>query len=260
MKIPRGRVAACRDGVEVGCRMVPLSPSLSGPRRCPAPRTVAYRPRYSTRRIFLAVSASPSCAESEEIDGGPLPRLLRPGRAPGQRDRLPALARRRPPAPPGGADVRHHHAGAAVLGGLAHRGRLHARRDGVHGYLLAARLQYPRGALRALRGQRPACEDGARPQDRCARQRVARPAARTRASPPQLRAPRGAARAARRGPVPQAVDRGAGAGGEPRAESPRDGEHQAGSVVTTVLGVSARAMLKALITGEGAPEQLADLA
>src|SRR5205823_7586518 len=99
---PRGRVAACRDGVEVGCRMVPLSPSLSGPRRCPAPRTVAYRPRYSTRRIFLAVSASPSCAESEEIDGGPLPRLLRPGRAPGQRDRLPALARRRPPAPPGG--------------------------------------------------------------------------------------------------------------------------------------------------------------
>jgi len=33
-----------------------------------------------------------------------------------------------------------------------------------------------------------------------------------------------------------------------------------GSVVTTVLGVSARAMLKALITGEGAPEQLADLA
>src|SRR5437762_10761296 len=65
MKIPRGRVAACRDGVEVGCRMVPLSPSLSGPRRCPAPRTVAYRPRYSTRRIFLAVSASPSCAESE---------------------------------------------------------------------------------------------------------------------------------------------------------------------------------------------------
>ncbi len=28
-----------------------------------------------------------------------------------------------------------------------------------------------------------------------------------------------------------------------------------GSVVTTVLGVSARAMLKALITGEGAPEQ-----
>src|SRR5207249_5400075 len=59
MKIPRGRVAACRDGVEVGCRMVPLSPSLSGPRRCPAPRTVAYRPRYSTRRIFLAVRASP---------------------------------------------------------------------------------------------------------------------------------------------------------------------------------------------------------
>src|SRR5439155_125356 len=32
------------------------------------------------------------------------------------------------------------------------------------------------------------------------------------------------------------------------------------SVVTTVLGVSARAMLKALIAGEGAPEQLAELA
>src|SRR5213595_455274 len=32
------------------------------------------------------------------------------------------------------------------------------------------------------------------------------------------------------------------------------------SVVTTVLGVSARAMLKALIAGEQAPEQLADLA
>src|SRR5437773_3799659 len=73
MKISRGRVAGCRDGVEVGCRTVPLSPSLSGPSRCPAPRTVAYRPRHSTRRIFLAVSASPSCAESEEIDAGPLP-------------------------------------------------------------------------------------------------------------------------------------------------------------------------------------------
>src|SRR5437016_14188473 len=46
----------------------------------------------------------------------------------------------------------------------------------------------------------------------------------------------GAARAAPSGPVPQA------------------------SVVTTVLGVSARAMLKALIAGEQAPEQLADLA
>src|SRR5437899_10520828 len=33
-----------------------------------------------------------------------------------------------------------------------------------------------------------------------------------------------------------------------------------GSVVTKVLGVSARAMLKALIAGEQAPEQLADLA
>jgi transposase len=33
-----------------------------------------------------------------------------------------------------------------------------------------------------------------------------------------------------------------------------------GSVVTTVLGVSARAMLKALIAGEGAPEELAELA
>jgi transposase len=33
-----------------------------------------------------------------------------------------------------------------------------------------------------------------------------------------------------------------------------------GSVVTDVLGVSARAMLKALITGEGAPEELAELA
>src|SRR5439155_10940920 len=32
------------------------------------------------------------------------------------------------------------------------------------------------------------------------------------------------------------------------------------SVVTTVLGVSARAMLKALIAGERAPEQLANLA
>ena len=29
------------------------------------------------------------------------------------------------------------------LGGLAHRGRLHARRDGVHRHLLAARLQHP---------------------------------------------------------------------------------------------------------------------
>src|SRR5438094_4312668 len=62
---PRGRVAGCRDGVAVGCRRVPVSPSRSGPRRCAAPGTVGYRPRYSTRRIFLAVSASPSCAVSE---------------------------------------------------------------------------------------------------------------------------------------------------------------------------------------------------
>src|SRR5262244_2396594 len=33
-----------------------------------------------------------------------------------------------------------------------------------------------------------------------------------------------------------------------------------GSVVTTVLGVSARAMLKALIAGAGPPEELAELA
>src|SRR5213595_1549882 len=57
---------------------------------------------------------------------------------------------------------------------------------------------------------------------------VARPAARTGPAAPELRAPRGAARAARPGPVPQAVDRGAGAGGEPRPEGPRDGQHQAG--------------------------------
>src|SRR5881296_141288 len=40
--------------------------------------------------------------------------------------------------------------------------------------------KHPRGDLRAVRGQRPAREDGARPRDRRARQRVARPAARTR--------------------------------------------------------------------------------
>jgi hypothetical protein len=62
---PHGSEAPCRAGVEVGCRMVPLSPCLSGPRRCQAPRTVASRPRHSTRRIFFVVSASPPCAESE---------------------------------------------------------------------------------------------------------------------------------------------------------------------------------------------------
>ena len=66
-------------------------------------------------------------------------------------------------------------------------------------------LQPPRGELRALPGERPAREDGAGPQDGCARQRVARPAARTRAAPPQLRAPGGAARAPRRGALPQAA-------------------------------------------------------
>src|SRR5262245_43928385 len=39
---------------------------LTGPRRCQAPRTVASRPRDSTRRIFLTVSASSPCAESVE--------------------------------------------------------------------------------------------------------------------------------------------------------------------------------------------------
>jgi transposase len=38
------------------------------------------------------VSASPPCAEGEGCDGSPLPRLLRPRHAQGQRHRLPAVA------------------------------------------------------------------------------------------------------------------------------------------------------------------------
>jgi hypothetical protein len=60
--------------------------------------------------------------------------------------------------------------------------------------------------------------------------------------------------------LPQAADRGPGTRGEPRAEGPRDREHQLASVATDVLGVSARAMLKALTAGDQAPEDVAELA
>jgi len=36
---------------------VPLSPCLSGPRRCQAPRTVAYRPRYRGEALTGHVTA-----------------------------------------------------------------------------------------------------------------------------------------------------------------------------------------------------------
>jgi hypothetical protein len=57
--------------------MVPLSPSSIGTQALPGTPDCCHRARYSTRRIFLAVSASPPCAESEDTDGAALPRLLR---------------------------------------------------------------------------------------------------------------------------------------------------------------------------------------
>src|SRR5262249_25493439 len=105
---------------------------------------------------------------------------------------------------------------------LASLGQVDLEAD--RGFKSASKLQPPRGALRAVGGERAACEDRAWPQDGRARQRVARPAPRTRPAPPELRAPGRAARAARRGALPQAADRGPGAGSQPGGEGPRDRE------------------------------------
>src|SRR5262249_40500682 len=233
---------------------------LWDPGRGQAPRTVASPPRDSTRRIFVAVSASPPCAESEASDGSALRRLLWPRRVQGQRHRLSPVAGRWTAAPPGGAHVRHLHPRAAAAGRLAQRRRLHPRHDGVDRHLVAARLQAPGGELRAVGGERAACEDGAGPQDGRARQRVARPAPRARPAPPELRAAGGAARAARRRPLPQALDRGARPGSNRVLKVLETANIKLGSVVANVLGVSARAMLKALLAAAGTPDELPHLA
>src|SRR5262245_52963381 len=109
---PRGSGTPGRAGVEVGCRLVPLSPRSIGTQALPGPRTVASPAGDSTRELFVAVSAAPPCAESADCDGSTLRHLLRARRAQGPRHRLSPLARGRGPAPPGGADLRHHDARA----------------------------------------------------------------------------------------------------------------------------------------------------
>jgi hypothetical protein len=165
---PRGREAPCRAGVEVGGRMVSLSPALSGPRRYQAPRTVASRPRDSTRSIF-------SCGE----------RLTALRRKRGLRWTCSTLvccgldvhkasvtaclrvARGRRRSATRSADVRPFHARAAGWTGSPPPA---AHVDGVD-RSAGARSSTSWRERRALPGQCPAREDGAGAQDGRARQR-----------------------------------------------------------------------------------------
>src|SRR5262249_5547511 len=136
--------------------------------------------------------------------------------------------------------------------------RLHARRAGVDGRVLAARLQSPGGQRRALPGPCPACEDGAGPKDGRARQRVARPAARAPPAPPPPPSAPCAAGAARRGARPQAAARRPGREATRVQKVLETANITLASVVTDVLGVSARTRLKALLAGTGTPEEGAE--
>ena len=205
MKSRAGGRGAWRDGVEVGGRTAPLSPSLSGPRRCQAGAPdCCVRPWDSTwSKFFFAVSAYRPAPKARLSDGG---------------CSTPSAA---------GLDV--------------------------DGGLLATGLQPPRGAGRAVPGERAACEDGAGPQDGCARQRVARPAARTRPAPPGASCRRRRSANCATGCYRKRFIEERAREANRVQKVLETANIKLGSVVTTVLGVSARAMLKALIAGAGAP-------
>jgi transposase len=100
--------------------------------------------------------------------------------------------------------------------------------------------------VRVAVGQRPPRQDPPRPQDRRRRRRLAGRVARARLVARQFRAARAGAAAARPDPLPQ--------------EAHQDAGIKLDSVASDVLGVSGRAMLRALLAGERDPAVLADLA
>ncbi len=241
--------------------MVPLNARVvSGPRRGQAPRTVASRSRDSTREIFCAVSASPPCAESEDCDGSALRHLLRAGRAQGQRTaclRSPgAGAQRRQEVRTFGTTTREL---LRLVDWLTAAGCTHVALESTGVYWRPVyNLLEGRCELFLVNAQYvkmvPGRKTDVRDSEWLAQLLELGLLRRSFVPPAAPRELRDVVRYRKR----LIEDRAREAN---RVEKVLETANiKLASVVTDVLGVSARAMLTALIAGTGTPEELAELA